>query len=695
MTDFTTVLVANRGEIARRVFAAARLRGLSTVAVYSDADADAPFATEADAAVRLPGSAPADTYLNTEKILDAARKTGADAIHPGYGFLSENADFARAVEDAGLTWIGPSPEAIISMGSKTTAKEIMEAAGVPVLTNLEVDEVSEDMLPVLVKASAGGGGRGMRTVRSLAALPDEVSAAVTEATGAFGDGSVFIERYIENGRHIEVQLMADTQGTVWAVGERECSIQRRHQKVIEEAPSPLVDRIDGMRERLFTAARSAATAIDYTGAGTVEFLANDKGEFFFLEVNTRLQVEHPVTEATTHLDLVGLQFDVANGHPLPSPEPPELDGWAVEARLYAEDPATDYRPRTGELTRLDIDNVVSEFSGPHVPGIRVDSGPAPVPGSPATVGVDYDAMLSKVIAWAPTRDQAVGRLSGALRRARIHGLGTNRDQLVRVLNDPGFRAGDYSTAFLENLDENSEILSPLADAEAVQLSAFAAAVCDEDHITNHGRLSGFPSAFRLFGSASSTHRFCNNGDSEEITATVETTRTGTRPGDRPDIHLISVTSGTDADVGPNTVVLDVDGVRRVFNVHRYPGDRRSVDSALGAVDLTALPRYEDPSAAAAAGSLTAPMPGTVLTVTAAPGDAVSAGDPLLTMEAMKMQHTIEAAVDGVVTELPVTVGQHIETGTLLAVVSADEADPSESTESTESTESSEPSKVSH
>lgn len=693
MTDFTNVLVANRGEIARRVFSAARLRGLSTVAVYSDADADAPFAAEADAAVRLPGSAPAETYLNAELIIEAARKTGADAIHPGYGFLSENADFARAVEDAGLIWIGPSPEAITSMGSKTTAKDIMKDAGVPVLTNLEIDEVTEDILPVLVKASAGGGGRGMRTVRSVAELPDEVSSAATEATGAFGDGSVFIERYIENGRHIEVQLMADTQGTVWAVGERECSIQRRHQKVIEEAPSPLVDRIDGMRERLFEAARAAATAIDYTGAGTVEFLANDKGEFFFLEVNTRLQVEHPVTEATTHLDLVGLQFDIANGHPLPSTEPPELDGWAVEARLYAEDPAADYRPRTGELTRLDIDNVVSEFSGPQEPGLRVDSGPAPQPGAPATVGVDYDAMLSKVIAWAPTRDQAVGRLSGALRRARIHGLGTNRDQLVRVLNDKDFRAGNYSTAFLENLSEDDEVLSPLAVSEAVHLSAFAAAVSSEQSLTDRGHLSGFPSGFRLFGTASSLHRFRNNSNDEEVTVTVVSTRTVTHLDELPDVQLTSVSSETRDDIAPEntvrTVILNIDGIRRIFSVHHYPGALCSVDSPLGAVDLTVLPRYEDPSSTVSAGSLTAPMPGTVLTVTSAVGDTVSAGDPLLTMEAMKMQHTIEAAVDGTVTELPISVGQHIETGALLAVVSDQSAD------STDHDQTAESAKVSH
>ncbi|RDB46911.1 biotin carboxylase N-terminal domain-containing protein, partial [Tsukamurella tyrosinosolvens] len=328
MTTFDSVLVANRGEIARRVIAAAHARGLRAVAVYSDPDADAPHVAEADEAVRLPGESPADTYLQGEKIIAAAKATGAQAIHPGYGFLSENAEFAAAVQAAGIVWIGPSPEAITAMGSKVAAKARLAEAGVPMLTNLTPDQVSDSDFPVLVKASAGGGGRGMRVVRSRAELQENLETAEREAKSAFGDGTVFCERYLERGRHIEVQVMADSQGTVWAVGERECSIQRRHQKVLEEAPSPLVERHPAMRTALYEAAANAAKAIGYTGAGTVEFLATDAGEFFFLEVNTRLQVEHPVTEATTGLDLVGLQFDVAAGLPLPSAEPPATRGWA-------------------------------------------------------------------------------------------------------------------------------------------------------------------------------------------------------------------------------------------------------------------------------------------------------------------------------------------------------------------------------
>ncbi len=344
----TRVLVANRGEIARRVFATCRRLGLSTVAVYTDPDAAAPHVSEADARVRLPRT---NDYLNAEAIIAAARVAGADAVHPGYGFLSENAEFAAAVQNAGLVWVGPPVDAVRAMGSKIESKKMMAAAGVPVLDELDPDTVTESQLPVLVKASAGGGGRGMRVVRELSALPGEVAAARREAQSAFGDPTVFCERYLPTGHHVEVQVMADTHGTVWAVGERECSIQRRHQKIIEEAPAPLVERTPGMRAKLFDAARLAAGAIGYTGAGTVEFLADDDGEFYFLEMNTRLQVEHPVTEETTGLDLVELQLAVADGGRLDA-EPPAAHGHSIEARLYAEDPARGWQPQAGVVHRV-------------------------------------------------------------------------------------------------------------------------------------------------------------------------------------------------------------------------------------------------------------------------------------------------------------------------------------------------------
>ncbi|WP_304362889.1 acetyl-CoA carboxylase biotin carboxylase subunit, partial [Mycobacterium malmoense] len=410
----TRVLVANRGEIARRVFATCRRLGLGTVAVYTDPDAGAPNVAEADARVRLEKT---NDYLNVEAIIAAARAAGADAVHPGYGFLSENADFAAAVQSAGLTWIGPPVDAVRAMGSKIESKKLMSAAGVPVLDELDPDTVAQAQLPVLVKASAGGGGRGMRVVRELSALASEVEAARREAQSAFGDPTVFCERYLPTGHHIEVQVMADTHGTVWAVGERECSIQRRHQKIIEEAPSPLVERVPGMRAKLFDAARLAAGAIGYTGAGTVEFLADDDGEFYFLEMNTRLQVEHPVTEETTGLDLVELQLRVADGGRL-DPEPPAAQGHSIEARLYAEDPAQGWQPQAGRVHSIDVPTVRARFTTlGHRTGIRLDSGI--VAGS--TVSIHYDPMLAKVISYAPTRRQAALVLADALARTRLHG----------------------------------------------------------------------------------------------------------------------------------------------------------------------------------------------------------------------------------------------------------------------------------
>ncbi|MYS22715.1 propionyl-CoA carboxylase alpha chain, partial [Streptomyces sp. DvalAA-14] len=427
------VLVANRGEIARRVFSTCRALGIATVAVHSDPDADAAHVREADAAVRLPGDAPADTYLRGDLLVAAARAAGADAVHPGYGFLSESAEFARAVTAAGLVWIGPPPDAVAAMGSKTRAKELMAAAGVPLFAVLDPAAVTAADLPVLVKAAAGGGGRGMRVVRELDRLEPELAAARAEAAAAFGDGEVFVEPYAEGARHVEVQVLADRHGTLWVLGERDCSLQRRHQKVIEETPAPGLP--EPVRRALHEAAGKAARAIGYTGAGTVEFLVARDGRPYFLEMNTRLQVEHPVTECVTGLDLVAWQIRIAEGAALP-PRPPEPRGHAVEARLYAEDPARDWQPQAGPLHRLDVPGVDVEFAASpgREAGLRLDAG---VTGG-EEIGVRYDPMLAKVIAWAPTRPEAVRRLADALRRARLHGPATNRDLLVRALLHPQF-----------------------------------------------------------------------------------------------------------------------------------------------------------------------------------------------------------------------------------------------------------------
>ncbi|WP_051152981.1 acetyl/propionyl/methylcrotonyl-CoA carboxylase subunit alpha [Nocardia niigatensis] len=657
----TNVLVANRGEIARRVFATCRRMGIATTAVYSDADANAPHVAEADAAIRLPGNTPGETYLRSELIIEAALAAGADAIHPGYGFLSENAEFAKAVQAAGLTWIGPPVAAIEQMGSKVESKKMMDAAGVPVLKQLDPDEVTADLLPVLIKASAGGGGRGMRVVRELSELTGQIEAAQREAQSAFGDPTVFCERYLETGRHIEVQVMADTHGTVWAVGERECSIQRRHQKVVEEAPSPLVEKIDGMRARLFEAARLASEAIGYEGAGTVEFLADEQGDFFFLEMNTRLQVEHPVTEQVTGLDLVRLQLQVAAGRPLPARQP-EMRGHSIEVRLYAEDPAHDWQPQSGPVHKLDIPGTLGEFTVLTEPGVRLDTGV--VDGS--VVGVHYDPMLSKVISFAETRDEAAHLLASALQRAKIHGLVTNRDLLVRVLRHPAFLAGETDTAFFATHDLE-KLSAPLVSEADEQLSIVAAALADAAANRRAARVGrGLPSGWRNLPSQAQSKSY-----ESRLTGKHEVryrlTRAGLQVEGLEGLELLEAT--------PDLVILQVPGergpVRRRFEIARY-GDLVTVDSPLGPVAVRRLPRFEDPADQVAEGSLLAPMPGAVIRVGAAVGDRLEKGQPILWLEAMKMEHTIAAPVAGVLTELNVSAGRQVEVGAVLAVVHSED-----------------------
>jgi len=638
----TRVLVANRCEIARRVFATCRRLGIGTVAVYTDPDADLPHVAEADARVRLQGR---NGYLDIAQIIAAAQASGADAIHPGYGFLSENPDFAAAVIDAGLTWVGPPVAAVSAMGSKIEAKKLMAAAGVPVLTELDPERVTAEQLPVLVKASAGGGGRGMRVVGDLAALPDEVAAAQREAQSAFGDPTVFCEHYLAAGHHVEVQVLADAHGTVWTVGERECSIQRRHQKVIEEAPSPLVERTPGMRAKLFDAARLVAQAIGYTGAGTVEFMADDNGDFFFLEMNTRLQVEHPVTEATTGLDLVELQLLVADGGRL-DPEAPPTRGAAIEARIYAEDPAKDWQPQAGTLHRFDFPE-----------NVRTDTGF--VDGS--VVSVFYDSMLAKVIAHAPTRRRAAAVLADALARARIHGVRTNRDLLVNVLRHPAFLDGATDTAFFDT--HGLDVLAaPLTTPVAARASAIAATLADAAH--NRSAAEAFlpaPSGWRNLASGYQQRRY-HDASGEEVEVRYRFARDGLRLPDDENVALVSAT--------PARVVLALDGVEYTFDVARHGDDVFDVfvDSPLGPVRFTAMPRFPDPGDAVAHGSLLAPMPGTVVRVGATVGAKVSAGQPLVWLEAMKMEHTVAAPSDGVLTELNVEPGRQVDVGEVLARV---------------------------
>ncbi|MFD8201147.1 biotin carboxylase N-terminal domain-containing protein [Streptomyces sp. NPDC059701] len=610
----TSVLVANRGEIACRVFRTCRTAGIRTVAVYSDADENALHTRTADAAVRLPGTASADTYLRGDLIVKAAIAAGADAVHPGYGFLSENAGFARAVTDAGLTWIGPPPEAIEAMASKTRAKELMGIA--------PLGEVTEADLPVLVKAAAGGGGRGMRVVRRLADLDAGLTAARAEAASAFGDGEVFVEPYVENGRHVEVQILADTHGTVWALGTRDCSLQRRHQKVIEEAPAPGLTA--SLTRDLHEQAVRAARAVDYTGAGTVEFLVAD-GRAHFLEMNTRLQVEHPVTEAVFGVDLVALQLRVAEGHALEG-DPPPARGHAVEARLYAEDPARDWAPQTGRLHRLAVPD-----------GIRLDTGYA----DGDDIGVHYDPMLAKAVAHAPTRAEAVRRLAGALERAVIHGPVTNRDLLVRSLRHEEFTSARMDTGFYDRH------LARLTEPAPDPLAPLAAALADAHGRSRFGGWRNVPSQPQL-------KRYAMAGEEHEVR--YHHTRDGITADGVRVLH---------ADAA--RVVLETDGVRRTYEVARH-GDRVHVN----ATTLTALPRFADPTTQHAPGSLLAPMPGTVVRIAegVTEGATVEAGRPLLWLEAMKMEHRITAPVTGTLAALNAVPGQQVTVGSLLAVVQA-------------------------
>ncbi|MHB9851916.1 acetyl/propionyl/methylcrotonyl-CoA carboxylase subunit alpha [Streptomyces krungchingensis] len=608
----SSVLVANRGEIACRVFRTCGELGIRTVAVYSDADENALHTRMADAAVRLPGAAPAETYLRADLIVKAALNAGADAVHPGYGFLSENADFARAVLDAGLVWIGPPPGAIEAMASKTRAKQLM---GIEPLAS-----VTDGDLPVLVKAAAGGGGRGMRIVRDLADLDAELAAARAEALSAFGDGEVFVEPFVEGGRHVEVQVLADTHGTVWALGTRDCSLQRRHQKVVEEAPAPGLG--DELAAELHASAVRAARAVDYVGAGTVEFLVAD-GRAHFLEMNTRLQVEHPVTEAVFGIDLVALQIRIAEGGALED-EPPRARGHAVEARLYAEDPARSWAPQTGVLHRLAVPD-----------GIRLDTGYA----DGAEIGIHYDPMLAKAVAHAPTRAEAVRKLAGALERATVHGPVTNRDLLVRSLRHPEFAEARMDTGFYDrHLDELTE---PAPDPYA----PLAAALADA-----HGR-SRF-GGWRNVASQPQVKRYLMAGTEHE--ARYRHTREGLAADG------VRVVRADDS-----LVVLEVDGVRRDFAIARH-GDQVFVN----ATALTALPRFRDPTAQQDPGSLLAPMPGTVVRVAEglAVGTSVRAGEPLLWLEAMKMEHKISAPAAGTLTALHAAPGRQVEVGALLAVV---------------------------
>ena len=656
---FTKLLIANRGEIASRIIRTARAMDIATVAVYSDADRHAPYVEQADESVHLPGTAPADTYLRADLILAAATTTGAQAIHPGYGFLSENAAFAQSCAQAGVTFVGPSPEAITAMGSKIAAKDMMRAAGVPVLPGATVEsEADEDPVrlraaateigfPILVKAAFGGGGRGMRIVRTEGELLDAVASARREAASAFGDGTVFLEKFVESPRHIEVQIFGDRHGSLVHLGERECSIQRRYQKIIEEAPSTAVD--ETLRDELGRAAVAAGKALSYEGAGTVEFVMAQDGSFYFLEVNTRLQVEHPVTELVTGIDLVRAQLLVAARDPLP----PEMlhtrpQGHAVEVRLYAEDVAAGFIPVSGTLTTLEF---------PELDGIRVDAGFA----SGSKVSTFYDPMLAKVIGYGATRDEACAVLARALIETRIHGVTTNRDLLVSILRESEFRAGAIDTGYLERHDP-AALTAGAGHPDATRTHALVAAIAGQaDRRSRTAVLPGLPSGWRTLPSQSQSVSFTSRDDVLDVRYRFcRNTLSATVDEWVPQITVLSASG--------DLVDAEIDGVRRRYWI-TTDGTTYYVDSRLGSTTLHEVDRFPDPSSLTEAGSLLAPMPGSVVRVEVDEGSEVTAGSTIIVLEAMKMEHAVRAPADGVVSTLAVRAGDQVESGQVLAVVS--------------------------
>ncbi|GAA2433180.1 acetyl/propionyl/methylcrotonyl-CoA carboxylase subunit alpha [Streptomyces macrosporus] len=679
---FDTVLVANRGEIAVRVIRTLRRLGVRSVAVFSDADAGARHVREADTAVRIGPAPAAESYLSIERLLEAARRTGAQAVHPGYGFLAENAAFARAVEEAGLVFVGPPADAIALMGDKIRAKETVRAAGVPVvpgssgsgLTDAELAAAAREIgMPVLLKPSAGGGGKGMRLVRDEALLADEIAAARREARGAFGDDTLLVERWIDRPRHIEIQVLADGHGNVVHLGERECSLQRRHQKIVEEAPSPLLD--PATRAAMGEAAVRAARSCGYRGAGTVEFIVpgGDPESYCFMEMNTRLQVEHPVTELITGLDLVEWQLRVAAGEPLSfGQDDIVLDGHAVEARICAESA----RSTGGRVDFLPSAGTVHLLSEPAGEGVRVDSGLA----RGTEVGTVYDPMLAKVIAHGPDRASALRRLRSALAETAILGVETNTAFLRALLAHPAVVSGELDTGLV---DRDAASLLPSEVPEEVYAAAALLRHADlEPEVSPAGWTDPFsaPTGWRLGGEPAWTVHHLRIPGREPVAVRVRG-HVGDAEVRVGDARSVRAALRVDA---PDRALLEWDGVTHVFAHAHADGSRW-----LGRDGVGWHLADHDPVEAALRGgagahgadTLTAPMPGTVTVVKASVGDVVTAGQSLLVVEAMKMEHVIAAPYDGTVVELDVTPGSTVAMDQVLAVVEPKEPRvPGESTE---------------
>ena len=674
------LLIANRGEIAVRIARTARRLGISPIGVHSEADRGALHTRTMDRSVSLGGSTPAESYLRVDAIVAAALATGCDAVHPGYGFLAENPAAARAVEAAGLIWVGPTPEQIELLGDKIAAKRAAVAAGVPTTTVHTVDPAGPPpegvAMPALVKAAAGGGGRGMRVVHRAEDLAGAIEAAGREALAAFGDPTVFIEPYIEHGRHIEVQIMADSHGSVIHLGERDCSVQRRNQKVVEEAPAPGLEPT--VRDALRSGAVSLARHVGYRGAGTVEFLVGPDGTITFLEVNTRLQVEHPVTEAITGLDLVEMQLAIAAGHPLPLDQDDiRFDGHAIEARVVAEDSASGWLPSTGRIDRFEIGD-----------GVRVDSGVE----AGSVVTTDYDSLLAKVIAYGPDRDTARRRLRAALRSSEVDGVRTNIDMLVALLDDDDFAAGRLDTGLLARSPDILSGSRPTGDDLTAHLMAVVASVESANRSADR-HWGEVPSGWRNVRTRGTRVVLLEDGGPEPIEHRVEyeiVTRAGREDhwkvllGDWPEpdetgalsaderrtLQFRRETRAVTAD--SEVVFVEIDGLARTVTLAGRGAERIAVDPT-GRTRWMLRPRFVDHESEMVGSGPVAPLPGTVIAVAVEAGQNVEADQVLMVVEAMKMEHQITAPAAGVVSEVRFAVGDRVDMGDLLVVLDTGES----------------------
>ena len=636
---FHKLLIANRGEIACRIIKTAHEMGISCVAVYTEADSHSPFVRMADQAIKL-----SDSYLNGNEIINAAKQTGAEAIHPGYGFLSENAKFARAVQKEGLIWVGPNSRVITSMGDKLKAKDIAEKAGVPTLPmTTDPKKANSIGYPILIKAAAGGGGKGMRIVEDKKDLKEAIASAQREAKTGFGDDRVFIERYVASSRHIEIQILGDSHGNVVHLGERECSIQRRHQKIIEESPSPRVD--SEMRATMGEAAIKLAKKLKYESAGTVEFLVDDKtGEFWFLEVNTRLQVEHPVTEEVTGKDLVYEQLRIARGEELGySQEDITWVGSAIEARLYAEDPSNDFLPATGTLIAYESDSNIDA---------RWDTGIE----QGSVVGTDFDPMLAKVITKGKTRTDAANKLALALESLHIGGVTTNRDFLVASLRTNDFLKGKTTSDFIEKTNPQRAVI---LDGQSLENASSAAALWIQGfNRENANILKEIPTGWR--NSRLPKQKISFHYLDEDVEVTYQSNRDGS----------FAVNDGTTARIiewTPLGIDIEVNKSRFFSKVTR-DNDNVVVHGPWGDALFKILPRFTLPGSEQQAGGLVAPMPGKVIDLKVKVGSKVKKGDTLVILEAMKMEHQVKASEDGKVTKVLIKKDDQLENGALLMVV---------------------------